>query len=122
MAKVTGIGGVFLRCADPKALSEWYQRVLGFSVEDWGGALFRSDDERPPQVVWAPFELDTSYFAPSGRDFMINFAVDDLDAMVARLAEQGVQILGREDGDSNGRFAWFLDPADIKVELWEPKI
>ena len=121
MARVTGVGGIFFRCEDPKALSEWYRRVLGLAVEDWGGALFRPADDGPPQLVWSPFAADAGYFAPSTRDCMINFAVDDLDGMIARLNEQGVAILGREDGDPNGRFAWFLDPANIKVELWEPK-
>lgn len=120
MARVTGLGGIFLKCADPKALSEWYRRVLGFAVEDWGGALFQPEGG-PPHVVWAPFAADSGYFAPSARECMINFAVDDLDGMVARLAENGVAILGREDNDPNGRFAWFVDPAGFKVELWEPK-
>jgi predicted enzyme related to lactoylglutathione lyase len=121
MARITGVGGVFLKCEDPKALSDWYRRVLGLSIEDWGGALFRPESGSPPQLVWAPFATETEYFAPSPRDCMINFAVDDLDGMIARLEEHGVVLLGREDSDPNGRFAWFLDPAAIKIELWEPK-
>ena len=121
MARVTGIGGIFFKCEDPKKLSEWYRRVLGLAVEDWGGALFRPDSEGPPHLVWGPFPRDSGYFAPSARDCMINLAVDDLDGMIARLKEHGVEILGRDDSDPNGRFAWFLDPADTKIELWEPK-
>jgi predicted enzyme related to lactoylglutathione lyase len=121
MARITGVGGIFLKCDDPKALADWYGRVLGLSVEDWGGVLFQPGKDGPPHLVWAAFAADTNYFAPSPRDCMINFAVDDLDGMVARLAEHGVQILGREDNDPNGRFAWFLDPANTKIELWEPK-
>jgi predicted enzyme related to lactoylglutathione lyase len=121
MARVTGVGGIFFKCADPKGLSEWYRRVLGFAVEDWGGVLFRFGADGPPHLVWGPFAADTNYFAPSARDCMINFAVDDLDGIVARLGEQGIAILGRDDNDPNGRFAWFLDPANIKIELWEPK-
>jgi predicted enzyme related to lactoylglutathione lyase len=121
MARVTGVGGIFFTCEDPKGLSDWYRRVLGFAVEDWGGVLFRPEREGPPQLVWGPFASDTNYFAPSRRDCMINFAVDDLDGMIARLEEHGVTIIGREDGDPNGRFAWFLDPANLKIELWEPK-
>ena len=121
MARVTGIGGIFFKCADPKSLSDWYRRVLGFAVEDWGGALFRPDSAGPPRLVWGPFAQDTDYFLPSPRDCMINLAVDDLDGMIARLAEHGVEILGRDDSDPNGRFAWFLDPANLKIELWEPK-
>ncbi len=121
MARVTGVGGVFFKCADPKALSEWYGRVLGFSIEDWGGAMFPPDPQGPPKVVWAPFGQDSDHFAPSARGCMINLAVDDLDGMVAQLAAHGVEILGRYDDDPTGRFAWFVDPADIKIELWEPK-
>ena len=121
MAGVTGVGGIFFKCADTKSLSEWYRRVLGFAIEEWGGALFRPNGQAPPHLVWAPFAADTDYFAPSTRDCMINLAVDDLDGMIARLKEHGVEILGRDDSDPNGRFAWFLDPANIKVELWEPK-
>lgn len=122
MARVTGIGGIFFTCENPKELSDWYRRVLGFAVEDWGGALFRPDSGGPPQVVWSPFAADTKYFAPSGRDCMINFAVDDLDGVVARLEEHGVTIISRDDdSDPNGRFAWFLDPAGMKIELWQPK-
>lgn len=121
MARITGLGGIFFKCDDPKALSEWYRRVLGLAIEDWGGALFRPGGDGPPQLVWGPFANDTKYFAPSPRDCMINLAVDDLDGMIARLAENGVAILGREDSDPNGRFAWFVDPANIKIELWEPK-
>jgi len=121
MARVTGVGGIFFKCADPKALSDWYRRVLGFAVEDWGGALLRPDSAGPPHLVWGPFAEDTDYFLPSPRDCMINLAVDDLDGMIARLAEHGVEVLGRDDSDPNGRFAWFLDPANFKIELWEPK-
>jgi len=121
MARVIGVGGIFFKCADPKGLSEWYRRVLGFAVEDWGGVLFPSGEDGPPHLVWGPFAADTNYFAPSARDCMINFAVDDLDGIIARLGEQGIAVLGRDDNDPNGRFAWFLDPANIKIELWEPK-
>jgi catechol 2,3-dioxygenase-like lactoylglutathione lyase family enzyme len=121
MARITGVGGIFFKCADPKALSEWYRRVLGLAVEDWGGTLFQPDSAGPPHLVWSPFGSDTGYFAPSARDCMINFAVDDLDGVLARLKEHGVEIIGRDDSDANGRFAWFLDPANIKIELWEPK-
>jgi predicted enzyme related to lactoylglutathione lyase len=121
MARVTGVGGIFLRCDDPAALSEWYGRVLGLTPEKWGGVLFSPDPSGPPHLVWNPFARNTDYFSPSSRDCMINFAVDDIDGMVARLAEHGVEILGRMDDDSFGRFAWFLDPAGIKVELWQPK-
>lgn len=121
MARVTGVGGIFFKCPDPKALTEWYTRVLGLRPESWGGVLFAPDPAGPPKLVWSPFAEDTEHFAPSPRDCMINLAVDDLDGMIARLREHDVEILGREDSGDFGRFAWFLDPANIKIELWEPK-
>jgi predicted enzyme related to lactoylglutathione lyase len=83
--------------------------------------MFKPDPAGPEQLVWNPFRSDTDYFSPSRRDCMINFAVDDLDGMIARLAEHGVEILGRNDDDPFGRFAWFLDPAGMKIELWQAK-
>ena len=118
MGRVTGVGGIFFRSRDPKALSAWYREVLGLQVEDWGGALFRP--EAGSKIVWSPFAHDSKYFEPSSREFMINFAVEDLDGLLARLEGKGVPILGR-DGDDNGRFAWIADPDGTKIELWEPK-
>lgn len=122
MARITGIGGIFFKSADPKALAAWYRDVLGLAVEDWGGALLAHDAPgHPPHAVWSPFAADTKYFAPSTREFMINFAVDDLDAMLARIEAKGATILARDDSDPNGRFAWLLDPDGTKIELWEGK-
>jgi predicted enzyme related to lactoylglutathione lyase len=118
MAKVLGIGGVFFKAADPKAVAAWYARVLGLAVEDWGGAVF------PPhargQQVWTPFPADTDYFAPSDFPLMINLMVDDLDGVLAKAAGEGVEPLDRRDDAGYGRFAWLIDPAGVKVELWEP--
>jgi predicted enzyme related to lactoylglutathione lyase len=121
MAKVTGVGGVFFKCADPKALADWYRANFDLDVEDWGGVRFQQSDNAPPFLVWGPFRQDTDYFAPSTREFMLNFAVDDLDGMIAQLAAKGIAILKRDDTDPAGRFAWLLDPAGTKIELWEPK-
>ncbi len=121
MARITGIGGIFFKCADPKALAEWYRDMLGIAIEDWGGAVLRPDPQGPPHVVWGPFRTDTDYFAPSESELMINFAVDDRDAMLDMLESRGVKTLGRDDGDANGKFAWLLDPAGTKLELWEPR-
>jgi predicted enzyme related to lactoylglutathione lyase len=119
MARITGLGGVFFKSPDPKALSDWYRDVLGFAFEDWGGALLRIDTPgHPPFVVWSPFAANTAHFEPSKREFMINFAVDDLDAMVAAIEAKGVKVLGRSD-EPYGRFAWILDPDGTKIELWQ---
>ena len=122
MARITGLGGVFFKARDPKALSAWYRDVLGLPVETWGGSLLPYDAPgHPPHVVFSPFAQDSGYFAPSTRDYMINFAVDDLDAFVAMQDAKGVALLGRDDSDPHGRFAWIVDPEGTKIELWEAK-
>ena len=118
--RITGIGGVFVTSKDPKALAAWYHDVLGISLESWGGAALRYDAPgHPPAAIWGPFPAATDYFAPSTREFMINFAVDDLDAFIAVIEAKGVKILGRMD-DATGRFAWIADPDGTKIELWQP--
>ena len=120
--RITGVGGVFFKAKDPKALVAWYRDVLGLSLERWGGAALRYDaPNHPPALIWSVFPASTKYFAPSGAEFMINYAVDDLDAFLARLREKDVAILKRSDDDPSGRFAWILDPEGNKIELWEPK-
>ncbi len=119
---ITGVGGVFFKAKDPKALAAWYRDVLGLPLEAWGGAALRYDAPGHPSAVgWNAFPATTKYFAPSAGDFMINYAVDDMDAIAARLKDKGVEILKRDDADPSGRFAWILDLEGNKVELWEPK-
>jgi predicted enzyme related to lactoylglutathione lyase len=118
VAQVLGIGGVFFKAEDPKAVSAWYARVLGFAASEWGGVVFT-----PPaggQQVWSPFKADTDYMAPSDAPFMVNLVVDDIDGVLARAAAEGVEPVGRNDDDPNGRFAWLMDPAGVKIELWQP--
>lgn len=118
--RITGLGGVFVTSKDPKALAKWYKEVLGITIEPWGGALLRYDAPgHPPMALWNAMPENSDEIAPSHRDFMINFAVDDLDAFVARLEGKGVKILKRE-GDRTGKFAWILDPDGTKIELWQP--
>ena len=120
MARVTGFGGIFFKSPDPKALSAWYRDVLGIEPSEYGGAMLRYDAPGHPEfVVWNPFAADTQYFEPSKREFMVNFAVDDIDAMVAAIEAKGVTVLGRQD-ENYGRFAWIMDPEGNKIELWEP--
>jgi predicted enzyme related to lactoylglutathione lyase len=119
---ITGVGGVFFNAKDPKALATWYRDVLGLPLEKWGGAALRYDaPKHPPKLAWNAFPASISYFAPSTSPFMINYAVDDMDALLARLKTKGVAVLKRDDADPNGRFAWILDPEGNKIELWEPK-
>jgi predicted enzyme related to lactoylglutathione lyase len=119
---VTGVGGIFVRSKDPKALAAWYRDMLGITLTPWGGAMLRYDAPSHPAVLaWNPFPQSTTYMAPSTREFMLDLAVDDLDAIIARLKASGVAVLGRDDSDPNGRFAWILDPDGTKIELWQAK-
>ncbi len=119
---ITGVGGIFFKAKDPKTLVAWYRDVLGMQLEAWGGAALRYDaPKHPPALIWTAFSDKTGYFAPSTSSFMINYAVDDMDAFLARLAAKNVTPLKRVDDDPNGRFAWVLDPEGNKIELWEPK-
>ena len=119
--RITGIGGVFFKAKDPKALAAWYRDVLGLPLEDWGGAaLDYAAPGHPPVLVWNAFPADTAYFAPSESDHMINYAVDDLDAFLTRIEAKGAQVLKRDDSDPSGKFAWVLDPEGNKLEFWQP--
>lgn len=120
--RVTGVGGIFIRSDDPKALMAWYRDVLGIKIEDWGGAMLSYDAPlHPPVLTLNAFGRSNDYMEPSKRDFMLNFAVDDLSAIVTRLKASGVTVIKQDDTDPSGRFAWILDPDGTKIELWEPK-
>ena len=119
-AHITGVGGIFFKSKDPKALMAWYRDVLGIRVEAWGGAALRYDAPgHPPVVTVNAFRQTNTYMAPSTREFMIDFAVDDLPAFLERLKAKGVAILDTQN-DASGKFAWILDPDGTKIELWEP--
>jgi catechol 2,3-dioxygenase-like lactoylglutathione lyase family enzyme len=121
MPHITGIGGIFFRSKDPKALSTWYRDVMGLKLEAWGGAALSYDvPDHPPVVVWSAFDEKSDYFAPSAREFMLNFAVDDLSAFIAQLKARGVEILKHDESDPSGKFAWLVDPDGTKIELWQP--
>ena len=119
---VTGVGGVFVMSKDPKALAQWYREALGLDVKAWGGAALPFDAPgHPPKVSWTAFPESSDYLSPSTREFMVNFAVDDMDAIIARLTAKGVPLLKRDDNDAFGRFVWIQDPDGTKIELWQPK-
>ena len=118
MAKVTGLGGIFYKVADPEATARWYKETLGIGGE-WGAIFpWRGESGRDAYSLLSPFSDATDYFAPSAAPFMVNLRVDDLDAMIADLETKGIEILGRQDEDY-GRFAWILDCDGIKIELWQ---
>jgi predicted enzyme related to lactoylglutathione lyase len=119
MAQVLGIGGVFVKSGESGALKDWYRDVLGMELQSWGGAML---PHHPIGYhLWSVFPDSSDYFAPSTLPVMVNLIVDDLDGVLARVAAAGVDIIGREDQDENGRFGWVLDPMGVKLELWEPK-
>ena len=118
MARVTGLGGLFYKVADPEATRQWYQEMLGVGGE-WG-AMFPFAGEADGYSLLSPFKADSDYFGPSTQPFMINLRVDDLDGMIADLAAKGVETLGRQDEDY-GNFAWIMDPDGVKIELWQQK-
>jgi predicted enzyme related to lactoylglutathione lyase len=121
MAKVLGIGGVFIKSRDPEALRTWYAEHLGIDLEEWGGAMFWSPGEQKTYSVWCPFKSDTSYFDPSTREVMVNFRVDDVDALTKRLRDSGVVVLDRRQESEDGIFAYAVDPDGTLLELWQPR-
>lgn len=126
MKRVTGIGGVFFRAEDPKQLSAWYGKHLGFDVTEWGVAfqwreLGKPDAAAPASTAWSPFKADTDYFNPSEKQFMFNYRVENLTELLKVLKEEGVQVVGEMQEFPYGKFAWIMDPEGNKVELWEPK-
>ena len=122
MQRVTGIGGIFFKSSDPKALSAWYRDHLGLEVGDWGGAVFPwgGEGSAPGMTLWSPFAQDTDYMAPGTASFMLNFRVADLEALLAALRAEGCDVLDRTEHSEQGRFGWVIDPEGNKVELWEP--
>lgn len=120
MAKVTGLGGIFFKSRDPAALSAWYAKHLGLDVEEWGGVRFVENEQRPGYTLWSPFAADTGYFGPGPQQHMINFRVDDLDALLAQLRAAGVEVDERVEQSEFGRFGWITDPEGSRVELWQP--
>jgi predicted enzyme related to lactoylglutathione lyase len=120
MAKALGIGGVFLKARDPKALSKWYESHLGIGGRVHGEALTFEGPESMGTTVFAHFAADTTYFGDGPQQSMVNFRVDDLEALLAQLAAAGVRIDPRPEDQSYGLFAWIWDPEGNRVELWEP--
>lgn len=126
MAKVTGIGGVFLKSkGSSKELAAWYQKNLGMSLESFGGAILRwPEDKNEDQgvTVWHLADSDSQWFAPSTSSFMINYRIDDMAAMLTQLKAGGVEVVQGPETHPNGQFLWIMDPEGNKVELWEPKL
>ena len=124
MKKVTGIGGIFFKSKDPKAINEWYKTHLGFDTSPYGTSFeWRQVDDSTKKGLtqWNPFAENTKYFAPSTKDFMINYRVDNLEALVIELRKENVTIVDRIEDSDYGKFVHILDIEGNKIELWEPK-
>lgn len=126
MKRVIGIGGIFFKANDPEKLAAWYKKHLGLDVEDWGGVCFQEGagadlkPKRQSHIVWSPFEANTDYFKPSDKPFMINYRVHDLDAVLAQLRSEGVDVDPKTEKSEFGYFGWIMDRGGNRIELWEP--
>jgi predicted enzyme related to lactoylglutathione lyase len=119
MAKAVGVGGVFLKASDPKKLAAWYAEHLGIPSQD--GSLAFDGPESMGMTVFAHFPESTKYFGDGPQQAMINFRVDDMDALLAQLASAGVRVDPKREDHEYGRFAWIWDPEGNRIELWQPQ-
>lgn len=116
MERVLGIGGYFMRAADPVALGAWYRDCLGLDADENG--LWR---QQAGPTVFATFESETDYFGSRAQQTMVNFRVRDLDAMLAQLRAKGADVAEEtQDMEGVGRFGWVTDPEGNRIELWQP--
>ncbi len=122
--RVTGIGGVFFKTHNRKATREWYAEHLDFGTPNDDPVLvwWRHDDDpnRRGLTVWGPFDNDTDYFGPGDESFMLNYRVDDLEAILTRLRAEGVEVLEKREDTDYGKFGWIVDVDGRRVELWQP--
>jgi len=121
--KVTGIGGIFFFSENPKEAKEWYAKNLGLDVNDWGSTFESRNIDRPDeinQLQWSPFKKGSDYFAPSTKEFMINYRVQNIEGLVKKLKENGVTIVDELQTYDYGKFIHIMDAEGNKIELWEP--
>ena len=117
MRRVVGLGGVFFKARDSKALYSWYEKHLGLTRD----MMFHNKGDEAGMTVWSIFPADTKYFGPGPQTLMLNYRVEDLDALLKVLAEEGVTIDPKRDDHDYGKFAWIVDPEGNRIELWQPK-
>lgn len=121
--KVTGIGGIFFKCKDPKALRSWYATNLGLQVNQYG-SVFEwyqgADSTKKGFLQWSPFKETTKYFEPSAKEFMINYRVENMEALVAELKANNVTVTDTIAVYDYGKFVHIMDLEGNKIELWEP--
>lgn len=123
MKRVTGIGGIFFKCKDPKKMNDWYKTHLGLNTIQYG-ANFEWRDAADPNKAgstqWSAFDEKTKYFEPSTKEFMINYRVENLEALVEELKKEGVTVLDKIETFDYGKFVHILDVEGNKIELWQP--
>lgn len=123
LKRVTGIGGIFFKCKDPKAVREWYKTHLGLNTNPYG-TVFEwrqaTDSSKKGFSQWSPFNEKTKYFEPSTKEFMINYRVDNLERLVEELKKEGVSITDTIQSFEYGKFIHIMDIEGNKIELWEP--
>lgn len=123
LKRVKAIGGIFFKSSNPDSLKAWYRKHLGFNTDEYG-TNFKwyqgADSTKVGYTLWAPFSAKTKYFEPSVKDFMFNFIVDDLSALVEQLKVEGVTLTDTIETYSYGKFVHIMDPEGNKIELWEP--
>ncbi len=121
--KVTGIGGIFFKCKDPAKMREWYATNLGLNTNEYG-AVFEwrqgADSSQKGFTQWSPFNEKTKYFEPSTKDFMINYRVENLEALLIELRKNGVSVVDTIEKVEYGKFVHIMDIEGNKIELWEP--
>ena len=123
MKKVTGIGGIFFKCKDPKKMNEWYKTHLGLHTTDYGVTFEwrqEEDSTKKGQTQWSTFSETTKYCEPSAKDFMINYRVENLEALVEELKKEGVTIVDKVESYDYGKFVHIVDMEGNKIQLWEP--
>jgi predicted enzyme related to lactoylglutathione lyase len=122
MKRATGIGGIFFKCKDPKAVREWYGTHLGLTINPYGSTFAwyqGADSTKRAFTQWSPFKETTKYFDPSTKEFMINYRVDNLTSLVDSLKAEGVTVVDTIETYSYGKFVHIMDNEGNKVELWE---
>lgn len=121
--KVTGIGGIFFFSDNPQKTKKWYAENLGLEVNEWGSSFEFRNANRPEEInylEWSPFKKGSSYFAPSKKEFMINYRVQHIEKLVSRLKANGVTIVDEIETVEYGKFIHIMDADGNKLELWEP--
>ncbi|MCW3071297.1 MAG: gloA [Bacteroidetes bacterium] len=121
--KVTGIGGIFFFSDNPKETREWYSQNLGLETNDYGSSFESRNLNNPEEIntlQWSLFKKGSDYFAPSKKEFMINYRVQNIEGLVKKLQEKGTTILDSIATYDYGKFVHILDPEGNKIELWEP--